>query len=224
MLVEAGNEMVSRVLQSEGLTNSDTCPFSRIEAHKKFNTNWWTIRSRDLAEYTKEEIEARSPEWVLQVVMPRRNREGKIEGQPIIELQTDREIEDTHIGIGGERYEIRKKTEKPMMCKKCLQFGHPKKYCTRNESYCNLCAAPINEDEEENGHTCRGEYCLYCEQEHKTGDKQKCEEYRRESLIKNKMAEQRCDIFEARKTLGISRGKSYAAIVREKKGGSSRTI
>ena len=74
MLVEAENEMVSNLLLSEGLTNSDTCPFKRIEAHKKFNTNWWTIRSRDLAEYTKEEVEARSPEWVLQVVMPRRNR------------------------------------------------------------------------------------------------------------------------------------------------------
>ena len=77
--------------------------------------------------------------------MPRRNREGKIEGQPIIELQTDREIKDIHIGIGGERFEIWKKTEKPMMCKKCLQFEHPMKYCTRNESYCNICAEPINE-------------------------------------------------------------------------------
>ena len=66
MLVEAESEMVSDLLLSEGLTNEDTCPFKRIEAHKKFNTNWWTIRSRDLAEYTKEEVEARSPEWVLQ--------------------------------------------------------------------------------------------------------------------------------------------------------------
>ena len=47
---------------SEGLANEDTCPFKKIEAHKKFNTNWWTIRSRDLVEYTKEEVEARSPE------------------------------------------------------------------------------------------------------------------------------------------------------------------
>ena len=37
------------------------------------------------------------------------------------------------------------------------------------------------------------------------------------------MAEKRCDIFEAKKTLGISRRKSYGAIVREKKGGNSRT-
>ena len=164
-----------------------------------------------------------SPEWVLQVVMPRKTSEGKIEGQPIIEIQTDREIEDTHIGIGEERFEIRKKTEKPMMCKKCLQFGHPKKYCTRNESYCNICAVQIDEGEDEKSHTCRGDYCLYCEQGHRTGDKQKCDEYRKEATIKNKMTEQKCDIFEARKILGISRGKSYAAIMREKKQRNSRT-
>ena len=34
MLVEAGNEMVNRVLQSGELTKFDTCPFSKIEAHK----------------------------------------------------------------------------------------------------------------------------------------------------------------------------------------------
>ena len=33
MLVEARNEMVSRVLLSEGLTNFKSCPFKRIEAH-----------------------------------------------------------------------------------------------------------------------------------------------------------------------------------------------
>ena len=85
-----------------------------------------------------------------------------------------------------------------MICKKCLQFGHLKKYCTRNKSYCNTCAEPINEREEENNHTCRGECCLYCNKEHKTGDKQKCEEYKKETEIQNKMAEQKCDIFEAK--------------------------
>ena len=36
------------------------------------------------------------------------------------------------------------------------------------------------------------------------------------------MAEQKGDIFEAKKISGISKGKSYAAIVREKKGENSR--
>ena len=58
-----------------------------------------------------------------------------------------------------------------------------KKYCTRNESYCNTCAEPINEREEEDKHTCRGECCLYCNKEHKTGDKQKCKEYKKETEI-----------------------------------------
>ena len=28
--------------------------FQKVEAHKKLNSKWWTIRSRDLTEYTKE--------------------------------------------------------------------------------------------------------------------------------------------------------------------------
>ena len=48
------------------------------------------------------------PEWVSQAIMPRKDKEGKPQGQPIIELQTEREVEDTHIAIGGGRFELRK--------------------------------------------------------------------------------------------------------------------
>ena len=56
---------------------------------------------------------------------------------------------------------------------------------------------PATEDAEPNPHP-----WVKWKQEHKTGDKQTCEEYRRESLIKNKMSEQKCDIFEAKENLG----------------------
>ena len=70
ILVESKSNIVSRTLLSEGLTENETSPFERIEPHKKFNEYWWTIRSRDLSEYTKEEVEAMCPEWVTQVIMP----------------------------------------------------------------------------------------------------------------------------------------------------------
>ena len=130
------------------------------------------------------------PERVTQVIMPNKDHVGKIRGLPIIELRTDKEVVDTHIAIGGERIEIRKKKERPVLCKGCLQFGHPEKYCTRNEKYCEKCAEPKYEREGDN-HECRGEYCFYCNKEYKTGDKQKCKEYEKEKEIPNKMAEQR---------------------------------
>ena len=66
--------------------------------------------------------------------MPNRNSKGKIRGQPIIELQTDKDVVDTHIAIRGEILEIRKKKKRPVLCKGCLQFGHPEKYCNREEN------------------------------------------------------------------------------------------
>ena len=66
------------------------------------------------------------PEWVSQAIMPRKDKEGKPQGQPIIELQTEREVEETHIAIGGERFKIRIKIERPLICRKCMKFGHEK--------------------------------------------------------------------------------------------------
>ena len=57
------------------------------------------------------------PEWVTQVIMPNKDHEGKIRGLPIIELRTDKEVVDAHLAIGGERIEIKKKKEKPVLCK-----------------------------------------------------------------------------------------------------------
>ena len=57
-----------------------------------------------------------------------------------------------------------------------MKFRHPKKYCTNKEKYCEKCAKPVSEGEEKDNHMCRGEYCFYCNKNHKTGDKQNCEE------------------------------------------------
>ena len=86
ILVETKNSLISRILMSKNFINSDESPFSKSEEHKKFNEYWWTIRSNDLAEYTKEEVETMCPEWVTQVIMPNKVHEEKIRGLLIIEL------------------------------------------------------------------------------------------------------------------------------------------
>ena len=48
--------------------------------------------------------------------------------------------------------------------------------------------------------------------------RQKCKEYEKKKEILNKMAEQKCDVYEAKRILGIIRGKTYVAITKEKKG------
>ena len=46
------------------------------------------------------------------------NEEGKIKGQPIIEIKASRELMDTHIYLDKERFHIRRIKETPVMCKK----------------------------------------------------------------------------------------------------------
>ena len=48
---------------------------------------------------------------------------------PIIEMEFEKDILDPHIIIGLENIQLRIKKEKPTLCEKCLQFGHPKRYC-----------------------------------------------------------------------------------------------
>ena len=45
----------------------------------------------------------------------------------------------THIIIGGENIQLRMKKERPTLCERCLQFGHPKKYCRSDRKLCTDC-------------------------------------------------------------------------------------
>ena len=96
----------------------------------------------------------------------------------------------------------------------------PRKIMYQEWKYCEKCAEP--KYEREDNHECRGEYCFYCNEKHKTGDKQKCKEYEKEKEIPNKMAEQKCDVYEAKRIFGITRGKTYPAITKEKKEDDNR--
>ena len=70
------------------------------------------------------------------VVMPESNRERRMIGQPIIEIEANKEIMDTHIYLDKEIFQIRRKEEKSIICMKCLQFRYLKKYHSREEEYC----------------------------------------------------------------------------------------
>ena len=54
-------------------------------------------------------IEAQCPEWVVQVVMRERNREGRI-------IEANKEIMDTHIYLNNKRFQVRRKNERSVVC------------------------------------------------------------------------------------------------------------
>ena len=125
---------------------------------------------------------------VTQVIMLRRNRDGEIEGQPIIELQTEREVEDTHIAISGERFELRKKIEIPVMCKKCLQFNHPKILQQRRKILREMFKTIKRRGGGKQSHM-QWRILLLLQQRTQNDRQKKCDEYRKEKEILNKMTE-----------------------------------
>ena len=60
-----------------------------------------------------------------EVIIPKRNREGRII-ETIIQIKVKKEIIDTHIYLDNKRFQIRKKKGRQVMSKKFLQFGHKK--------------------------------------------------------------------------------------------------
>ena len=56
LLVQIKEEKVYKIITNKAFTEDEESPFKKMEPHKKFNTQWGTVYSIDLAEFTKEEI------------------------------------------------------------------------------------------------------------------------------------------------------------------------
>ena len=54
LLVQIKEEEAYKIITNKAFTEDEDSPFKKIEPHKKFNTQWGTIYSRNLAEFTKE--------------------------------------------------------------------------------------------------------------------------------------------------------------------------
>ena len=119
-------------------------------------------KSRDLAEFTRDEILEMYPEDVIGIYVPRRDDKSRLTGPLIIELEFDRDTLDPHIVNGRENFQLRMKKERPTIYKRCLQFGHPKKYCRSEKKFCGRCSQQIQEEEE---HSCCGLLC-YTKRKH----------------------------------------------------------
>ena len=76
--------------------------------------------SKDLTEFTKEELMEMCPKDVVHIHMPRRDDGNRLMGPPIIELEFEKDILDPHKIIGGESIQLRMKKQKPTLCERCL--------------------------------------------------------------------------------------------------------
>ena len=87
-----------------------------------------------------------------------------------------------YLHILGElaKSEVYEYHDKPMMCKKCLEYNHTAKRCTYNDIICSNCAS--------RGHdfkSCQSEIpkCYHCGNNHKTGDKRCAVQHEQAEII-----------------------------------------
>ena len=106
LLVQLKNKLMDKVFVED-----EDSPFQKVEPHRKFNIQWGTVYSRDLAEFTREEILEMCPEDVIDIHVPRRDDNSRLTEPPIIELEFDRDTLDPHIVIRRENFQLRMKKD-----------------------------------------------------------------------------------------------------------------
>ena len=94
ILVQIKEEDVYKILTNKEFTNKTDSPFEKLEPQRKFNTSCGTIYSRNLAEFTKEEIMAMCPKDMVDG--------DRIMGPQIIKREFEKDTLNSHIIIGRE--------------------------------------------------------------------------------------------------------------------------
>ena len=177
----------------------ETSPFAEITPHNKFNTTWGEIFSWELEDHLEQDLLDVCPEEVINVIRPWKDKPlFFLEfNKPDLTYISDIKIENLNIPL-------KLKKPQPMICKKCLNYGHTEKWCKTSHRRCRNCAKP---DHAEDDTECEETKCYHCEGNH-TAISKNCPKYKEEQTILEKMHLLKIDRREARKMI---REKTYAS-------------
>ena len=103
------------------------------------------------------------------------------------------------IYIPGERQDTKviKFKNKPLMCAKCLQYGHASKFCKRQESTCKKCSVLGHSVEQCSGEE---EKCVHCGETHSAGSPI-CQKYLKEEALIRIQEEEKVTLMRARQMM-----------------------
>ena len=104
LLVQIKEEEVYKIITIT-FTDDEDSPFEKIEPHK-FNTQWGSVYSRELAEFTKEKKMGLCPKDIVDIHVTRKDDENRLMNPPIIEIKLEKDTLDSHIIIGGESIKL----------------------------------------------------------------------------------------------------------------------
>ena len=179
---------------------------SKVVPHHTFNTLKGIVYSRDLFDFSDQEILEMCPSSVYEV-----KKLSGLNGAILLFFNT-RFIPD-YIDVEGIRIRVKKYKYKPRQCFQCFEFGHVISRC-QNDSRCHSCSG-IHENFEPCGPT----NCVNCGGNHPPTSKD-CSRFKFEQDILEVAHNEFISIGSAkRKVMGANQSpdSSYASVVREMK-------
>lgn len=201
ILIKAGNDTQGVLLSN--FKPPENGNIEKITAHKTFNTFKGVIFSRDLFEYSNEEILERCPSHVYEV-------KKLNETTHCILLIFSCDYVPDIISIKHNRIKVKKYRANPTQCNRCFEYGHVHDKC-KSKRRCFKCSA-----EHESEHCTSERFCFHCKGSHSPNSRD-CARKKFEQEVIEVANNQYIDIGSAkRQVMGANRhpNSSYASAIK----------
>ena len=205
ILIEADNE--TRALLLKNFKPPSSGNIKSVTPHRTFNLMKGIIHSRDLYEFSEDEILQRCPVNIYKV--------QKLKGlNNSILLFFSNQYLPEYVSVCNIRISVKKYRPNPKQCRNCLDYGHVRIAC-RNKTKCLSCSSEYEDD-----HTCSNiKHCFHCSGNHGPTSKN-CIRFRFEQDIVSVAENEHISFGSAkRKVLGANKDPSstYASIAKQVK-------
>ena len=153
-----------------------------IKPHPKFNSSQGLIFTRDY-NYRAEDIQTElKDQYGVSEVKEATFIKGR-SGTTAFIVTFDREETPYSISIPGERSDctVSPFLSRPMMCKKCLAYGHTQKRCKKEEPRCKSCSEEGHEMKNCQSQTVK---CFHCKEDHQAGSKNCSTQMKEQQILK----------------------------------------
>ena len=204
ILIKAANDTQATLLKN--FQPSQCSNILKITPHASFNTQRAMIYSKDLYEFSEEEILNMCPSNVCEV------RKMKGSDNAIMLILTSRFHMDS-IAFNHVRIKVKKYRPNPTQCRKCFEYGHIISNCS-NKLRCSNCSG-LHEEDECN----RPKFCFQCDGPHSPNDK-RCARFRFEQEVRETINTCHVSVGEAKRlVLGANKSpnSNFAAVARRLK-------
>ena len=212
ILIKAGNATQATLLTH--FKPSENGNVLTITPHKTFNTLKGVVFSRDLYDFSEEEILERCPPYVIQV--------KKLRGSNnTIWLTFSSKYLPDHIVINHSMIKVKKARSNPRQCHNCFEYGHILKHCKA----CKRCKVCSSEHDVWDNACTLNKHCYHCKGNHSPSSRE-CPRHLFEQEVMEVANNQYISIGSAkRQVMGANkhRESTYASVLGQmKKGANTR--